>query len=270
MLGFSEFASQPSSGGFRVHYQPRFTAKNMMPETMEALLRCDAPTPIERIVERLEERGIIRDVTLFVLKTVCSDIKRLQAKSGYSPMVAINAPPSLFADQYFLSEARRIVEHSEVCPRMIEFEITESRYTHDIATVARSALGLQKDGFKIAIDDFGAGFSGFRYLDMIPVSAIKIDRHFISGLGVRPMCHAIIEGVSTLATKMNLVAVAEGVETQGQLEAVVDMGYAEIQGFLLAKPMCFTDIEMFLSKTAGAISFQDSEAPDRTPLIVSC
>lgn len=215
---------------------------------MEALLRWDRPYGTERVILKLEQNGLIHDVTLFVMAVICSNIRSLKKTFGHSPKVAINVSPILFSNPWFIKEARRIVNQNQIDPNMIEFEITESRIAHDIQTVGRVAKSLRADGYGIALDDFGAGFSGLRYLDMIPASVLKIDRHFIEGLGIRNTCDAIVASVAKIALDTGLIAVAEGIETEKQKNSVVAMGYDELQGFLLAKPMSFSNLMAFLEQ----------------------
>jgi EAL domain-containing protein (putative c-di-GMP-specific phosphodiesterase class I) len=160
--------------------------------------------------------------------------------------MAINISPILFADKRFVRDARQIIDAHGIPPHMIEFEITESLHVHDIDQVSKTARELMDDGFGIGIDDFGTGFSSLKYLDTIPASTLKIDRHFIEGIGKRAKCNLIAETVARLAIDAGMIAVAEGIETNEQLDAVINMGYDELQGFLLAKPMSLSGLEVFL------------------------
>lgn len=237
---------------------------------VEALLRWDRPFSTERVILKLEQNGLIHDVTLFVIATICSNIKILRSKVGCSPRVAINVSPVLFSNPWFIKEARRVIDHYKIDPTMIEFEITESRIAHDIEAVSRVAKSLRAEGYGIALDDFGAGFSGLRYLDMIPASALKIDRHFIEGLGERKTCDAIVANVAKLALETGLIAVAEGVETEAQMKMVVDMGYGEIQGFLLAKPMPFSSLVVFLKQIKFRRGHPSDVAQPRNHSTINC
>jgi len=176
------------SGELRVHYQPLFSSISLFPEKVEALLRWDK-YPICQVVEKLEQSGMIRDVTLFVIDTACSHMRRLQSSVGLMPKMAINIPPSLLTNKQFIDDARKTVEAHEILSRMIEFEITERSFVHDMELFGRTAMELIGEGFGVAIDDFGVGFSGLKILDMVPATTLKIDRHFIDGIGKRARCH---------------------------------------------------------------------------------
>lgn len=257
-------------GEFRVYYQPRFSARNQTPEMVEALLRWDKKHSIDQVVLKLEQNGLIQDVTLLVVETVCSHMRRLKETIGCSPKVAINMSPLLFADPWFMQEVQKVIQQNGIPPPMIEFEITESRIAHDIESVGRIAMELRQEGFGIGLDDFGAGFSGLKYLDSIPASALKIDRHFINGLGNRQTCDAIVASVAKLAYNAGMIAVAEGIETEAQLRTVTNMGYDELQGFLLAKPMSFADLAIFLKQFTHGCLGESNAVPLHNRLITNC
>lgn len=187
----------------------------------------------------MEVNGYIEAITMFVAESVCKHIKYLHSSLGFSPKIAINVPPTLLCDKHFVTRLRKLF-NSAACgvpPELIEIEITESTTAHDHTAVVNSASQLRSDGHDIALDDFGTGFSGLRNLDLIPASIIKIDRHFVNGLGERKTCDMIVASVARMARDSSMIAVAEGIETHAQLEHVTSLGYHEAQGFLLGKPM---------------------------------
>jgi len=235
------------NNGFTVHYQPRFTTADRFPVMVEALLRCESAFPIDQVVHRMEQNGVISDVTLFVVDTVCSDMNRLLATNGWTPKMAINISQVLFARQHFFDSVMQIVNRHGIAPSMIEFEITESSSIHDIDHVSRTTMMLKNHGFLIGLDDFGSGFTNLKYLDKIAVSSLKIDRYFINGIGSSNKCKTIAEAIAKIAESSGITSVAEGVETDEQMDAVSSMGYQEVQGFLLARPMPFQSLERFLA-----------------------
>lgn len=240
---------------FSVHYQPRFSANgDSKPVKVEALLRSNTNMPTDRLVSTLESNGLIGEVTLLVIKTVCSDIIRLQNDIGFSPGVSINVSPLLLNDIKFFLKARQILDAHKVPPEMIEFEITETRKIQNIKAVSTHVRSLRKDGYGVAIDDFGVGHSSFLYLDTLHASSLKIDKYFISKLGKENTCEVIVSSVARIASGLGIEAVAEGIETTDQMNFAVASGYSELQGFLLAKPMQITDLADFLRPRSGAIS----------------
>lgn len=272
MLSAKDMRRAVEAGEFLVHYQPRLSTHNLIPEAAEALLRWNRPVPLDKVILKLEQHGLIHDVTIFVITTVCSHMRKLQWSIGYSPRVSINVSPILFSDPLFMDEARRVIESNEIPPSMIEFEITESRVALDISAASKMSAELRKEGFLIALDDFGTGYSGLQYLDMIQATTLKIDRHFIDGLGKRAACDAIVSNVARLALDTGLSTVAEGVETREQLTTVAGMGYSEVQGFLLAKPMPFSELIGFMNQFARRPDLEQraAVAPLRNHAIASC
>lgn len=237
-----------AAGEFCVHYQPRFSVATRLPASAEALLRWPSRPGItpDVFVPEMERGGHIETITMVVVESVCKHIIHLQSSLGISPKIAVNIPPALLCDNKFVTNLRTLVSSYDVSPTLIEIEITESTLAHDIASVVRSATRLRADGHDIALDDFGTGFSGLRYLDLIPASVIKIDRHFVNGLGKRKTCDMIVAAVAQMARDSGMVAVAEGVETKDQLDHVAGLDYNEAQGFLLGRAMPFGEFFTFL------------------------
>lgn len=242
-------SSAIAAGEFCVYYQPRFSVKRRAPCAAEALLRWPARPGVspDVFVPQLERNGQIEPVTMFVAESVCQHIRSLRASLGVSPKIAINVPPALLSDKRFVARIRALLRSYDVAPELIEIEITESTIAPDISELVTSAEMLRADGCGIALDDFGTGFSGLRYLDLIPASIIKMDRHFVSGLGERKTCDLIVASVARMARDTGMIAVAEGVETQAQYDHVTGLGYHDVQGFLLGRPMPFDQFVSFLA-----------------------
>ncbi len=230
-----------ASGEFGVYYQPRFEARTLAPVSAEALVRW-LPDPTLSpcaFIPKMERNGSIGDLTMFVLATVCQDIHQFRARMGCWPKVSVNISPALFRDPQSASQLADLVATYGVPPSVIEMEITEGFIQIDLETVVTAVRQLSAAGFEIALDDFGTGMSSLHYLDLMPASTIKIDRHFIIGAGARPTCARIVSSVVKLARESGLASVAEGVETAEQLKYVSALGCHEIQGFLLARPTPF-------------------------------
>ena len=130
-------------------------------------------------------------------------------------------------------------------PRSLDLEITESTALGDAPTTAVALEELQDLGVRMVIDDFGLGYSSLSYLERFPVDYIKIDRSFVGGLGKEPGAAVLASGVISLAHALGLKVIAEGVETQVQLERLREMGCDLAQGFYLAEP--------FSGEEAGAL-----------------
>lgn len=243
-----EMARAIAAGEFSVYYQPRFAAGTLVPVSAEALVRWTARPDMspDRFIPRLERNGAIEPLTMFVVATVCQDIHRLRNALGVNPKISINISPALFSKSLFADGLLDFISMNGIRPSMIEMEITESFVTHDLGAVVTSVTKLRDAGFEIALDDFGTGMSSLHYLDILPASTIKIDRHFVTGIGARPTCERIVASVLDMARAANVSTVVEGVETVAQLKYVSDLGCNEAQGFLLAHPMPFNDFLAFM------------------------
>lgn len=241
---------QIGSGQYRVHYQPRFSIASGTCVSAEALVRIAGhshQSPFHHI-QKMEEDGTIEDLTMFVVDKVCRDINHIELLHGSCPKISINISPCLFRDESFVTRLQDRISLHRTTPSHIEFEITESLVIHDFDATITSAAGLRAAGFDLAIDDFGTGASGLYYLDLLPVSIIKIDQHFISGIGSRKSSEHIVAGAIRLAREMGLLSVSEGVETLEQMSYIVDQGCDEAQGFLLAHPMPFHEFVSFVEQ----------------------
>lgn len=237
-----------AAGEFSVYYQPRFSVRTGVCVSAEALVRwVTRPESLpDLFISGMERNGCIGVITKFVIETVCRDIGALNEITGACPKISINIAPALFLDELFVIKLQDIISSQGIKPHQVELEITESSVLTDFDAVIRSAATLRAAGFELALDDFGTGLSSLHYLDMVPASVVKIDRHFISGIGVRRTSDYIVASIARLARDMGMLSVAEGVENPAQLSFVTDHGCDEVQGFLLARPMPFGDFMKFI------------------------
>ena len=133
-------------------------------------------------------------------------------------------------------------------PEMLEIEITESMVVQDAPRLIRMLNRLRDLGVQIAIDDFGTGYSNLRYLQRFPAQRLKIDRSFISEITQNAEDAAIVRAIITLGHSLDMLVVAEGVETQAQLALLGDLGCDEVQGFLLGRPVPAASLETQLAR----------------------
>jgi EAL domain-containing protein (putative c-di-GMP-specific phosphodiesterase class I) len=150
-----------------------------------------------------------------------------------------------FRNPSFVDNVLETVKQEGVPPQLLELEITESVVMDDPKLVVAALDDLKRHGFSIAIDDFGTGFSSLSYLQQLPLDRIKVDREFIKDIG-EGGDGIIAETVIKLGQKLGLETIAEGIETQEQLDYIESLGCDESQGFLHAKPMPVEELEIFL------------------------
>jgi len=227
---------------FRVVYQPTVRLQTGEVDGVEALLRWDRPDhgvvgPSD-FVPLAEENGLIVPIGAYVLEQACEQARLWSraAGGGVGPTVAVNLSARQLVDPGLLPLVRGALERSGVDPATISLEITESVLMSDVAASGSVLAELQALGLRLFVDDFGTGYSSLTYLQRFPVDGVKVDRSFVAGLGTHSDAEAIVRAVIGLAHGLGLVAVAEGVETQEQLEHLIDLRCDVAQGYHLGRP----------------------------------
>lgn len=233
----------------QVWYQPQLNIKTGSFIGMEALLRW--PNNAGGFVSPLvfiplaEYSGLIVELGMWVLQQSCAQVKKLESL-GYSGLrVAVNISMPQFRHSKFVDHVIATVQEYGIPPEQIELEITESVVMDDPKLVISALERLKSKNFTIAIDDFGTGFSSLSYLQQLPIDRIKVDREFIKDIG-EGGDGIIAETVISLSQKLGKETVAEGIETQYQLDFVKDLNCDISQGYFHAKPMPAPQLEQFL------------------------
>jgi diguanylate cyclase (GGDEF)-like protein len=221
---------------FEVYYQPIVSLHDYGVTGFEALLRWNHPkqglvSPTD-FIPIAEEIGAIASIGAWVLRTACLDASRWP--SGIK--VAVNLSPMQFKSKTLVEDVVSALTTSGLSAQRLEIEITETVMLQDTATTLETLNQLRSLGVRIAMDDFGTGYSSLSYLQSFPFDKIKIDRSFISDLERIPQSVAIVRGVLGLSHGLHLPVVAEGVETEEQLEFLEREGCDEIQGYLMGSP----------------------------------
>jgi len=243
-------------GGFELHYQPIVC---MEPNTVvgyEALLRWMHPVrgmvlPSE-FIPLAEETGLINQLGEWVLMTACRE-----ATSWPNEIrVAVNVSPVQIKSPGFVLDIVRILAETGLHARRLELEMTETILIQDDETTLSVLHNLRDVGVRIAMDDFGTGFSSLSYLHRFPFDKIKIDRCFIKNLPDDKGSVATIQAIIGIAKAREIVTTAEGVETEGQRESLRELGCDQIQGFLISAARPASEInatlgEAFVRKAAG-------------------
>ena len=223
-----------------LEYQPKLNMQTGKVDSMEALLRwCQSSgefiSPLQ-FIPILERTGMMAKVGRWILKQACYDAVQYERKHGIAIQVAVNLSVSQLMQQTIVDDVNEALRVSGLAPHLLELEITESMSMNsdmmfDILQQLK-ALGVQ-----IAIDDFGTGYSSLSYLKDFPADTLKVDRSFVELVGQGNHGEAILEAVITLARKLQLNIVAEGIETNEQLQYVRERGCHYIQGYYISKPL---------------------------------
>jgi diguanylate cyclase (GGDEF)-like protein len=239
-------------GQFTLAYQPQFDLHDGRLIGVEALLRWPHPQrgliAPDEFIPLSEETGLIVPIGRWVLQQACRDALRWP---GHVP-VAVNVSAVQFARGALARDVEQALSDTGLPPRRLELEITETAMIKDPATVLSVLHQLRERGVRIALDDFGAGYSSLSHLRSFPFDQLKIDRSFVRDAPERADLRAIIRGVATIADGMGMRTTAEGVETAEQMAAVRELGCTSVQGYLLGRPMAAEAISALVGQ--GSVS----------------
>jgi diguanylate cyclase (GGDEF)-like protein len=239
----SQIRAALDNGEFKVHYQPRINVITGKIIGVEALLRWQHPErgllPPAEFLYALEETGLIRQAGQWVLNEVCRSVVEWQAEVGHPLHVAVNVSPIQLKAGDFRDMVEKAIEqnHLDLSKTTLELEITENIFLSDMEQVRNQLESLRQMGIKIAIDDFGTGYSSLSYLIKLPIHYLKIDRTFVIDITKSRDAKAIVRAITSLAQSLRLQVVAEGIETEEQLEAMRMLDCEEFQGFLFSRPV---------------------------------
>lgn len=241
---------------FVLHYQPLINISNSEIIGMEALLRWQHPErgllyPKE-FISLAENTGIIISLGEWVLRKACTQNKAMQA-AGLPPIrVTVNLSTLQFQQQRLVKTVKQVLEETGLEPQWLELEITESALMQDVEGAIRIIYELKRMGVLVSIDDFGTGYSSLNYLRRFPVDTLKIDRSFVQDITVTSEDAAIVSTIILLAKKLNMKVIAEGVESEEQLNFLKHNNCSEMQGFLFSLPLPAEEFERLLGeKTIG-------------------
>lgn len=241
-------------GEFEIWYQPQIDLSTNEVCGVEALLRWKHHSrgiirPAD-FIGVAEERGMIIVIGDWVIREACRYARRLHDLGREGLRVAVNISARQFRDQTLLSTVEAALAESQIDPRCLELEITETVAMENVELTMRTLAALRRTGVTIAIDDFGTGHSSLSYLKRFPIDALKIDRAFVQDLPNGFEDAAIVKSVIQLAHGLNLRVVAEGVETADQLMFLRTHHCGEVQGFLFSEPLPADELEAMLTDDA--------------------
>ncbi|MBI5468974.1 MAG: EAL domain-containing protein [Deltaproteobacteria bacterium] len=238
------------NGEFNIHYQPQLDIRRGTVTGVEALLRWRHPefglVPPSKFIPLAEEAGLIVPIGEYVLRAACKQVKRWQ-EEGISVTVAVNLSSRQFVQEGLLEAVSLALSDAGIEPGCLKLELTEGTVMQNVAETVSALHKFKAMGLGILIDDFGTGYSSLSYLKRFPLDALKIDRSFVKDITTDQDDAAITKTIIAMAHTLNLKVIAEGVETQEQLDFLYENGCDEIQGYLFSEPLPPEDISRVFS-----------------------
>ncbi|WP_448632494.1 MULTISPECIES: putative bifunctional diguanylate cyclase/phosphodiesterase [Pseudomonas fluorescens group] len=239
---------------FRLHYQAKRDIRSGQITGMEALLRWEHPdlglvAPMQ-FIPVAEETGLIVSIGQWVLRTACLQNVAWQQQGLARLCVAVNLTARQFFDDALLSDLATVLAETGMDANLLELEIAESLLMQDVKAALQVLTGLKQLNVRIAIDDFGVGYSSLSALQQFPLDAIKIDRSFIRDVARVSEDRALTEAIITMGRSLSLTVVAQGVETKEQADFLRDNACDEFQGFYFNKPMPADQFQALLQAQA--------------------
>ena len=195
-----------------------------------------------------EEIGAMVSLDQWVLKQTLRYVAELASRGRHIPL-SMNLSVDSLNDMYLADRVSKALSDAKVNPRLLEVEIPEGALMFDVKVSSKVLSELNSMGVTISIDDFGTGYSSFAYLAQFPVNVLKIDRSFINDMGNSEAGKKIVKGMIRLAHSLSLEVVAEGAETEEQLNLLKRMKCDAVQGYVMAKPMPFNDFVRFTERS---------------------
>lgn len=261
----SDMRGAMENGELQVFYQPQIDAGSGALDGMEALLRWHHKTlgwvsPAE-FIPLMEQTGLIITVGEWVLREACGQTERWRQTYGSAPQVAVNVSARQIDLPNFIDTVQRALADTGLPAHLLELEITEGTVMRNEEHVIATLRTLREMGVRIALDDFGIGYSSLTYLTRYPLDTLKIDRSFVRNAIKKQDHAAVIEATIFLAHSLRLRIVAEGVETAAQLAFLRARQCDKVQGFLLSPPTPAAQLETILETATANMEQGNANAP---------
>ncbi len=232
-----------------VYYQPIVRSINGNLSDVEALVRWHDPElgiiPPDRFINALEEQRMIHILDLHVIRTVCKDIRDIMDHKNIAVPVSVNLSRNDFIACDIFEEIEKIVKEYDIPRALLNIEITESVFMENASLIYRDMLRFQKVGYQVWMDDFGSGFSSLNMLKEYPFDLIKLDIEFLRNFDERSK--TMITSIVTMAKRLGVRVLIEGVETKEQFEFVKSIGIERAQGYYFNQPLPLQKLNQWIS-----------------------
>lgn len=255
-------------GEVELHYQPVISVHDNRVVGMEGLIRWRHPTlglllP-DAFLPLAEQSNLMREVGIWTIRRALDDRIKLGLGSHDDLVVSVNISPDQINEEGFLTKVKTLLEERHFPPRLLRLELVENALIEGSNKTLAMLTALRRMGVQVVIDNFGTGYASLSYLRNLPVSGLKIDHTFVNGLPGDKGNAAIIQAIMTLADRLGLKVIAEGVSSREELMALRDFGCSRMQGNFISRPLTMVEMTAFLQharKPAPA----PQPAPQRRP-----
>ncbi len=259
-------------GEFLLHYQPQVNAQDGALTAVEALVRWNSPEfgllPPRRFIPIAEDSGMILQLGAWVLRTACRQLRTWMDAGLSGFMVSVNISAAQLQRPSFVDDVRRIIEETGINPGMLELELTESVLMGNADRAVSQMQELKRLGMRLALDDFGMGYSSLSYLRHFPIDKLKIDQSFISNVVQEGNDAALVKAMISIGHHLGLLVVAEGVETAAQLSYLRRNHCDEFQGHYFAQALSADEIPDLVRKRFLLPAALSDDKQSRTLLLL--
>ena len=240
------------NGELEVHYHPQFDISTGVISGAEALLRWKCAefgfvSPTE-FIPLAEDSNLIVEIGKWVIEQTCEDLCRILDQGFHPGPMSINVFARQLRDEGFTSDALVPLHRFDIHPGYLQLEVTETTVAQNRDTVIDTLNTLRAEGVRVAIDDFGTGYSSLSYLQQMPFDVIKIDKSFIDLIGAGDNSDNICRTIIRMAHELGKMAIAEGVESQQQIDFLSKNRCDVVQGFFYSKPLPYAEFMSFVKQ----------------------
>ena len=247
----TELLSAMQNDELILYFQPQINLHDNKLDAFEVLVRWQHPQKgflmPGQFLPFVEQLGLSRQLDFWVLKKAVQTISQWRQSALQVPL-AVNMSPLHFQQDGLKQQIQQLLLQHSVSPELLELEITENTAMHDMEKGSNHVLELQQMGIRVSIDDFGTGYSSLAYLRRMPIDKIKIDRSFVMDMAGNDSDMMIVKTMIKLAHGLGKRILAEGVETEVQLQLLQGMSCDAVQGYYIARPLSEPDAQAFARK----------------------
>jgi len=263
-----EFNNALNNNEIFLTFQPQILSSNMKVVGAEVLTRWNHPSKgiiyPDKFIPIAEKNNLLRKLDFYVFREACKQYKLWENEEFYPLNLSVNMSTSTIGDRDVAKILEQIIHEENVSPEHLVIEMTEELGLTDFKLTNDILHQISALGIKIALDDFGKGYSSLIYLEKIPINVLKIDKEFITDIDTNENARLVYKTISDLAKHLNLKVVSEGIETEDQLHALMNISNSVMQGYHFSRPLTLDQFTVYMTKKMSPIDIGIAlnDAPD--------